>query len=90
MRDKRPEQMVHQRIWQNDEKNSNFLRKEESQPKRERIGELERITRKEYQRLLNNFEMEGLMAQRGLWNLVAKEKLMRERGELPDEEGDAG
>ena len=32
-----------------------------------------RIARKEYQRLLNNFEMEGFMAQKGLWNL-AKEK----------------
>ena len=28
------------------------------------------------------------MAQKGLWNL-AKEKILRERGELPKEEGDA-
>ena len=28
------------------------------------------------------------MAQKGLWNL-AKEKLMKEREELPNEEGDA-
>ena len=42
-------------------------------------GERKRITRNEYQRLLNNFEMEGLMAQKGLWNL-AKEKIMKERG----------
>ena len=47
----------------------------------------QRITRKEYQRLLNNFEMEGIMAQKGLWNL-AKEKIMKERGELPNEVGD--
>ena len=32
--------------------------------------------------------MEGLMAQKGLWNL-AEEKIIRERGELPNEEGDA-
>ena len=51
-------------------------------------GEKKRITRKEYQRLLNNFEMEGLMARKGLWNLE-KEKIMRDRGELPNEEGDA-
>ena len=38
-------------------------------------------------RLLNTFEMEGLMAQKGLWNL-AKEKIMKERRELPNEEGD--
>ena len=44
--------------------------------------------RKEYQRRVNRFEMEGFMAQKGLWNL-AKEKIMRERGELPDEESDA-
>ena len=50
-------------------------------------GEKKRITREEYQRLLNNFEMEGLMSQKGLWNL-AKEKIMKERGELPHEEGD--
>ena len=31
--------------------------------------------------------MEGLMAQKGQWNL-AKEKIMKERGELPNEEGD--
>ena len=28
------------------------------------------------------------MAQKGLWNL-AKEKIMKEGGELPNEEGDA-
>ena len=47
-----------------------------------------RITKKEYQRLVNKFEMEGFMAQKGLWNL-AKEKILRERGVLPKEEGDA-
>ena len=51
-------------------------------------GEKKSITRKEYKRLVNNFEMEGLMAQKGLWNL-AKEKIMKKRGELPNEEGDA-
>ena len=41
-------------------------------------GEKKRITRKGFQRLLKNFEMEGLM---GLWNL-ANEKIMKERWEL--------
>ena len=51
-------------------------------------GQNRRITRKEYQRLMNKFEMEGFMAQKGLWNL-AREKNLRERGALPKEEGDA-
>ena len=52
-------------------------------------GRKRRITSKEYQRpLLNKFEMEGFMAQKGLWNL-AGEKILRERGTLPKEEGDA-
>ena len=33
-------------------------------------GPKRRITRKEYQRLLNKFEMEVFMAQTGLWNLA--------------------
>ena len=36
-------------------------------------GERKRITRKDYKRLVNNFETEGLMARKGLWNL-AKDK----------------
>ena len=35
-------------------------------------GEKKRTTRKEYRRLKNNFEMEGIMAQEGLWNLAGK------------------
>ena len=50
-------------------------------------GEKKRSTRKECERLLNNFEMEGLRAQQGLWNL-AKVKIMKERGELPHDEVD--
>ena len=50
-------------------------------------GQKRRITRKEYQRLVNKFEMEGFMAQKGLWNLV-REKVLRESGELPKEVGD--
>ena len=49
-------------------------------------GQKRRTTRKEYQRLSNKFEMEGFMAQKGLWNLV-REKVLRERGELPKEVG---
>ena len=30
-------------------------------------GQIRRITRKEYQRHLNKLEMEGFMAQQGLW-----------------------
>ena len=51
-------------------------------------GQKRRITRKEYQRLVNKFEMEGFMAQKGLW-IFAKGKILRERGELPKAEGDA-
>ena len=40
-------------------------------------GQKRRITRKEYQRLLNKFAMEGFMAQKGLWNL-AREKVLQE------------
>ena len=50
-------------------------------------GPKRRFTRKEYQRLLNKFEMEGCMAQKGLGNLV-REKVLQDRGELPKEEGD--
>ena len=50
-------------------------------------GEKKRITSKEYKMLLKIFEMEGLMAQKGMWNL-AKEKSVKERGALPNEEGD--
>ena len=45
-----------------------------------------RISREEHQRLLNKFQMEGCLAQKGLWNLV-REKVLQERGELPKEEG---
>ena len=71
-------------------KENKFSRKKESQPKKQRIGESRekrKITRKEYERLLNNFEMEGLMAQNGLRNL-AKEKIKKEGRELPNEEED--
>ena len=44
-------------------------------------GQKRRITSKEYQRLLSKFEMEGFMAQKGLWNLVTGERYLRkERG----------
>ena len=50
-------------------------------------GQKRRITRKEYHRLVNKFEMKGFMAQKGSWNLV-REKVLRETGELPKEVGD--
>ena len=55
----------HQRIWQNDEKNPNFRGWESPSPRGKELenrGKKEKNQRKEYQRLLNNFEMEGLMA----------------------------
>ena len=33
-------------------------------------GKKRRITRKEYKRLINEFELKGLMAQKGLWNFA--------------------
>ena len=50
-------------------------------------GQERKVTRKEYQRLLNKFEVEGFMAQKGLWNLV-RNKALQERGALPGEEVD--
>ena len=50
-------------------------------------GPKRRITRKEYHRFLNKYEMEGCIAQKGLGNLV-REKVLQDRGELPKEEGD--
>ena len=53
------------------------------------VGRKRRTTRKEYRRLLlDNFEVEGFRAQKGLWNL-AREKILRVRGALTVEEGDA-
>ena len=40
---------------------------------------------KEYKRLLNEFEVGGIMAQTGLWNL-AREKMLQDRAALPEEE----
>ena len=42
-------------------------------------GQKRRITRKEYQRLVNKFEMEGFMAQKGSWNLVREKGLEGKR-----------
>ena len=49
-------------------------------------GMKRRTTRKEYRRLSFEFEMEGLMAHKGLWNF-AREKL-QERGAMLEEESD--
>ena len=38
-------------------------------------GQKRRITRKEHQRLQNKFEMEGFMAQKGLWNLAQRKRV---------------
>ena len=43
---------------------------------------------KSIKRLVNKFEMQGFMSQKGLWNL-AKENILKERRELPQEQSDA-
>ena len=45
-----------------------------------------RITRKEFQRLLNKFEMEGFMVQKGLLNLAKKRSFSKRC--MPRQEGD--
>ena len=82
----------HQRIWQNAEKNSDSRRRKSPSKGGKKTGEL-RERMKELQEtctrgFLNKFEMEGLLTQKGLWNL-AKENILKERGQLPNEEGDA-
>ena len=42
-------------------------------------GKKRRITRKEYQRLIHGFELEGSMTQKGLWNLAREKKIAGER-----------
>ena len=37
-------------------------------------GQKKRITRKEYQRLVNNFGVEGFTSRKGLWNFAREEK----------------
>ena len=46
-----------------------------------------KIEGKTRRRLRNIFELEGLMAQKGLWNL-AREKELQQRGAMRKEEGD--
>ena len=63
----------HQRVWQNNEGiqvlvDGRVPAKEASSWRIE--GRKRRITRKEYQRVLNKFVMEGFMAQKVLWKLV--------------------
>ena len=41
-------------------------------------GQKRRITRRDNQRLVNKFDMEGFMAQKGLWNLPG-EKILGEK-----------
>ena len=67
----RPKQMDTKEVSKMIKTKSRLSKKEESQQKAKnwRI-DAERNTRKEYKRLLNNFEMEGLMAQKkacGTW-----------------------
>ena len=42
----------------------------------------ESVTRKECQRLREEFEVGGLMAQQGLWNIANKEDVRRQRSAL--------
>ena len=85
----RPEQMGTKEFWQNAEKQTLEGRVLAQEARNWRIDvKKKRITRKEDQRLVNKIEMEGAMAQEGLWNL-AKGKIVKESGELPNETGDA-
>ena len=76
------------RAWQDVKTNSDSRRRQGSCQRDTKLENGRRITRKEYQRLLNKFEMEGFMAQKGLWN-VAKNKALQDRVAMPREEGDA-
>ena len=81
----------HQRVWKNAEENSNSGRRQSPSQGGKKLWriEVQKITRKEYQRLVNKFEIVGFIAQHGfVWNL-AREKFLRKRGELPKEGGDA-
>ena len=49
-------------------------------------GKKRRITRKEYRRQLNEFELEGSMAQKKI--LLEREKGLQDRDALPRKEGD--
>ena len=81
----------HQRAWQYVETYPDPRRRQGSCQRGKKTGRLRgkkrRITWKEYRRLLHDFELEGLMAQKGLWNL-AREKRLHDRGALPREECD--
>ena len=44
------------------------------------------ITRKEYKRLINEFELEGFMALKGLFIETLREKRLQDRGAMPKEE----
>ena len=87
----KPETEEHQRIWQNAEENSNSGRRQSPSQGGKKLEDRrtkEKNHKKGYQMLVEKFEMEGFMAQKGVWNLD-REKVLRERGELPKEEGDA-
>ena len=58
-------------------------------PKNERLKEKEEkeLRGRKKERLLNEFEMVGFLAQKGLRNL-ARGKMLQDRGALPKEEGD--
>ena len=45
-------------------------------------GKKRRIARKEYERLKEEFEVGGFMAQKGLWN-TARERMLEDGGALP-------
>ena len=77
----------HKGAWETFENNSGSRRWQSSCKGGWKIAQKRRITRKEHQRLLNKFEMEGFMTQKGWWNL-ARNKVLQDRGALPQEEGD--
>ena len=50
---------------------------------REIEGQKSRVTREDYKRSREEFEVEGFMAQRGSWH-IAKKRMLEDRGALPE------
>ena len=81
------------RAWQDVETNSDSqktagvpVRETKNGRLKDERGELQGRNIKD---CLNEFEMEGFMAQKGPWNTRKRENAAGQRGALPEEEGDA-
>ena len=86
----KPEHVGTKKTWQNGKTNSDSQRGQvpAKEAKNRKIeGQKRRIAGKEKRRLLNEFEMGGFMAQKGLWN-HARDKMLQDRDALPKQTGD--